>query len=312
MKLLIALLFTVTVQTTFASSGLDSIKTIVNEDGCDGACFSQTPGTPTFKEMGNLTDLMNHGAVRKFAAKGEDFPDAEVPDPRMVADENAPEWMNAVGKLTVPGFEGKNVTNCTASLVSDNENNDSNILTTAGHCVRDWISASGRKSGPAIFKMKTKDGRVIEKRVKAIINMKNTPQDYAILELEEVVKNSDVKPLVVSKWQHHKLMRNEKINPVATMAGYSRDAGMGAKGENLTYHEGCDLANVSGGVTTSTTCHAYPGASGGPTVVTATNKKGERKALFVGVVEGGAHDSTRFTHHSLFYKPLMKAIKENR
>lgn len=149
--------------------------------------------------------------------------------------------------------------------------------------------------------------------------------DYAVLRLTAAVPSNQIQPLVVSDlpfaanaqsdyglleyelrdlpdrsqirrayWEVAKLTpavyRERFGHPKAfgTMAGYSADSDpdLGNGGKNLTYDGNCDFIDGHRGLQTVVWCTAYPGASGGPFVITLDRGRG-LEHLLVGVLSGG-------------------------
>ena len=76
--------------------------------------------------------------------------------------------------------------------------------------------------------------------------------------------------------------------PFGTIAGYSADGdpALGNGGKNLTYDDRCDFIDGHRGLQTVVWCTAYPGASGGPFVLTLNRGRG-LEHLLVGILSGG-------------------------
>ncbi len=149
--------------------------------------------------------------------------------------------------------------------------------------------------------------------------------DYAVMRLTAPVLSNEIQPLVISDlpfaasvhsdyglleyelrnlpsrsqirrayWEVAKLTavayrkRFGHPKPFGTMAGYSadNDPNLGDGGKNLTYDDNCDFIDGHRGLQTVVWCTAYPGASGGPFVLTLERGKG-LEHLLVGILSGG-------------------------
>ena len=99
--------------------------------------------------------------------------------------------------------------------------------------------------------------------------------DWAILRLYRPIAHEDMVALPVHPQQA------DTLKPV-TMAGYSRDAGLGNNGQQLTYDAGCRMtAEALEG--NDSNCLAYKGASGGAVVQLSNTGN----PLYAGVISRG-------------------------
>lgn len=198
---------------------------------------------------------------------------------RQLYNENSPTWLTAVGTLSVPGhrFEaGERLhhdENCSATLVGP-----STIL-TAWHCLEYYRDLSRE----IVFTLPYMPQQP-QWRATRLADGDGMTADWALLRLERPV--ADVVPLSV-----HGYFNTESMSPIS-MAGYSRDAGLGNGGANLTWQAACQItANERFRVATN--CLAYKGASGGPVI---------SNGAIVGVISAGDGEgltyyapSSRFT-----------------
>ena len=135
--------------------------------------------------------------------------------------------------------------------------------------------------------------------VRPIIDGGSMNADWAILELVERTPHPD-QPfgLVLAEADagHSKTL---------SMAGYSRDPGLGDSGAALTYHANCESI-IQGKYSTSSNCQAYKGASGG--AVVKYSKTGT--ALFAGVIsEGDSEGTSTYVPVSNFRSILNRYIR---
>jgi hypothetical protein len=148
--------------------------------------------------------------------------------------------------------------------------------------------------------------------------------DFAVLRLAKPVPASEIPPLVISElpfvananqpfglleFDFRHLPSREEIRhayleiadlkpaayaarmgrpkPFGTIAGYSADRNplLGKGGSRLTYDDNCDFIYGHRGLDTTVWCTAYPGASGGPFVISLDRGRG-MEHLMVGVLSG--------------------------
>ncbi len=175
--------------------------------------------------------------------------------------------------------------------------------------------------------------------------------DYALLSLSEPVPVERIQPLIMQKLpfaghstyrfglldyhfqaagdalavrhayrQHAGLSADEYLHkvglprPVASLAGYSADPGLGEGGRRLTYDPLCDFIDGYRALETTVWCRAYPGASGGPFVISLDRGAGEQH-FFVGVLSGGTgviRGQLRMSPHDTpaFYDAFTQAVSE--
>ena len=191
-------------------------------------------------------------------------------DPRQLADSRAPGWLQAVGRLTVPGVEWKNgerrqrQENCSATLVSRD------TILTAWHCLEHYRDLSQ----DILF---TLSGAPV-RRVHILSSGGGMQADWALLRMHTPL--SGIEPAAVNT---HGIISDAA--PLS-VAGYSRDEGLGADGENLTWQAQCQ-STENQHYRVATNCLAFKGASGGPVV---------QAARVVGVISAG--DSARLTYYA--------------
>ncbi len=208
-------------------------------------------------------------------------------DQRQLYNKNSPAWLTAVGVLSVPGrrFEaGERLhhnENCSATLVGP-----STIL-TAWHCLEHYRDLSRE----IVFSLPGAPGQP-QWRANRLIDGDGMLADWALLRLEQPVIG--VVPLPVHS--------NFKATSQATisMAGYSRDAGLGNGGANVTWQAACQVtANERFRVATN--CLAYKGASGGPVI---------SDGKIVGVISAGDGEGlTYFAPSSRFTSVLRLYLR---
>ncbi|MDO8860716.1 serine protease [Haliea sp. E1-2-M8] len=216
-------------------------------------------------------------------------------DSRLRFSQTSPDWLRAVGQLTVPGIRLENgyarhhTERCSATLVAAPGATHATVIVSAWHCLEFYRDLTQRitftllpaSAEPlAIEAVRYADGGSME-------------ADWAVLRLRQPVALAQVPAL-----QLHPQQANPAL-PVV-MAGYSRDAGTGAHGEELSYDPACRIIAAdrrSGG----SDCRAFKGASGGA-VVQLTEAGAP---LLSGVIsEGNSVDYSRYVPVSVFRQAL--------
>ncbi len=230
--------------------------------------------------MGTLLNVYysrfdNHGSPMLYliASLWLLFASSVQAEQRQLYDENSPVWLTAVGTLSVPGhrFEsGERLhhhENCSATLVGPR------TILTAWHCLEFYRDLSQT----IVFTLPYMPQQP-HWRATRLANGGGMSADWALLRLERAV--SGVVPLPVHGYF------NTDSTVAISMAGYSRDAGLGNGGANLTWQATCQVtANEQFRVATN--CQAYKGASGGPVI---SNGK------IIGVISAG--DGEELTYYA--------------
>ncbi|MFT6955280.1 MAG: hypothetical protein ACJAYC_000273 [Halieaceae bacterium] len=228
------------------------------------------------------------------------FADPGNPELREVYSEASPKWLQSVGKLDVPGIKydnGRRVhhrENCSATLVGLPGQRASYII-TAWHCLEFYKDLSHTIT----FNLNVSGDEDLILEVRPIIDGGSMNADWAILELVERTPHPDQPLGMVLAGS------NAVHSKTVSMAGYSRDPGLGASGAALTYHTNCQSI-IRGEYSTSSNCQAYKGASGG--AVVAYSASGA--AVFAGVIsEGDSQGTSTFVPVSNFRSVLNRYIR---
>jgi tetratricopeptide (TPR) repeat protein len=237
-------------------------------------------------------------------------------DTRIIVNQNSPSWTHTIGRLIIPTkltilknrtYQMKNK-KCSATLVNLKENQNSNVIITASHC----ISSYNKKAGQLKFIIKDSSGnmlyRVAKIELDSNFNIKqmNTKTDFAILSLIKPISSQDIKPFIVQKESFITLQKNNKNN-FGSLGGFSSD--IAKYGANLTYDPKCKLKKYTK-MYAASTCKGFHGASGGPIVLT-TNTNNNSQYHFVGVVSHFKNkDFTNiyFAPHHLIFDKLKNII----
>lgn len=222
---------------------------------------------------------------------------AGISDPREHVNPSSPDWVYAVGRLTVPshrfvdGERRAYLEHCTATLIALPGDRRQHYIGSAWHCLENYRD----RSQAIIFEAVSRSGERFQRRAFQLRSGGDMSQDWALLKLDQAVPDTDITALTVLD------SRLDSLDPgdVLSMAGFSRDSGMGAGGKRLSYHRDCQLL-PSTRINRLTNCVAYKGASGGPVIV---ERGGD--SLFAGVIsEGSGGDSSYFYPSHRFY-PLL-------
>jgi len=262
-------------------------------------------------------------SLQSFAEQSG-FPETLQDDTRKVRTATSPKWLAAVGRF-VSNTSASKQEQCTLSIVVDTPGKDGIIAVTAGHCVDHWYQGDGQyKVGDNQVTFTTNSGKKINRSVTHVLAAEMNPGDYAIVKLNAAIRNSEIKPLFNAPYHYSDLLDEEffeTMKPYASMAGYSADKTLGKKGAVLTYDEHCRLNGGARGMKKGY-CYSYPGASGGPVVVTVAIGEDFAdepwqigvQSYFVGSILGGrgGDDSSKTmftdaTHYTrLFDKILLE------
>ncbi|MEQ9464722.1 MAG: trypsin-like peptidase domain-containing protein [Haliea sp.] len=216
-------------------------------------------------------------------------------DTRLRYSPAAPDWLRAIGQLTVPGLRLENghvrhhTERCSATLVAAPGASHASVIVSAWHCLEDYEDLSQR----IVFTLLPASGTPLEIEAVRYRDGGGMAADWALLRLRQRVSLAQVPALQLHPHQADPAL------PVV-MAGYSRDSGAGANGEQLSYDPACRITaadNRSG----DSDCRAYKGASGGAVVqLTAAGVP-----LLSGVIsEGNSVDYSRFVPVAAFRQGL--------
>ncbi len=189
----------------------------------------------------------------------------------------APAWLQAVGKLRVPGSQYRDgqrthlLEDCSATLVTRSVGRKADTLITAWHCLAYYDDLSK----PITFTLPGDVGGEIPREAYRLADGGGMYADWAILRLRQPVAAAEAGAL---------LIHPGRADPQQTisMAGYSRDAGKGDHGNRLTYDPACRIT-TDNPRSSSSDCLAHRGASGGAVVQSSALGT----PLFSGVVSEG-------------------------
>ena len=203
-------------------------------------------------------------------------------DNRQVYSSRHQPWLQAVGKLRVPGQrheQGRTkhyVEDCSATLVASSGSKQADIIVTAWHCLEYYRDLSR----PIIFSTRTGSGEPLYREARRLGDGGGMHADWAALALAKAIPVDQVPHLTVIEDQPN------KDHPVL-MAGYSRDTGLGKHGTVLTFDPACAIVrqHLSWGLTN---CSAYKGSSGGAVI----QLRPGGSASVIGVISQGDGEGT--------------------
>ncbi len=181
-------------------------------------------------------------------------------DTRQVYSSDAPAWLQAVGVLSVPGMryrEGRRShyrEECSGTLVVDRPGRSADTVITAWHCLEFYEDLSM----PITFTLSAGQEQPLVGVARRLADGGGMHADWAILRLQQAVPADRVAAVTVHDGEP------APDRPV-TMAGYSRDSGLGMDGRRLTFDPACQITHTQTTVVEAD-CTAYKGASGGAVV----------------------------------------------
>lgn len=226
--------------------------------------------------------------------------DAGGEDPRVAYSAGSPPWLQAVGKLAVPGSRSENGyrkhrrEDCSGTLVAASKTSrDADVVVTAWHCLEFYEDLSR----PIQFTLLPGSEHAITREAYRLSDGGGMHADWALLRLHKPVPRA-----VVPALTPHPGRADDKA-PVS-MAGYSGDAGLGAEGSVLTYDPACRITRQESRESESD-CSAYKGASGGAVV----QQGGDGEAHYSGVISRGDSQAISiYVPVSGFRTPLNRAL----
>jgi trypsin-like peptidase len=219
-------------------------------------------------------------------------------DDRLSYQMDSPVWLQAVGKLIVPGIrtvEGhrtNHLERCSATLVAgDGDRQD--IIITAWHCLELYSDLSK----PIMFTLLPGFEHAVESQAYRLADGGGMHADWAILRLEKPVSRL-ISPLGVNPG-------GAEDSRAIMMAGFSSDSGIGNHGTRLSYDPSCQITRQSSHVSDSD-CKAYKGASGGAVVQASA----QGQVWLAGVVsEGDGVQLSTFVPISRFRHALNRYLR---
>lgn len=238
----------------------------------------------------------------------------ETPDPRRLVTDRSPEWLGAIGQLTVPGsrlingYPRHHTENCSATLIHPAADvgtftraGNADLVLTAWHCLEFYRDLSATIT----FVLPQVGRPPITRTARPLQHGKSMRADWALLRLNSAISNRSAPALALSR---------EKASPTRSliMAGFSRDQELGQGGTRLTYDPDCRISPPVGGQGKApsasiqyTDCRAYKGASGGPVI----QYDSDGKARVYGVIsEGNGTDISTYVPTVQFWKAIQPSF----
>tara|TARA_R110002110_G_scaffold77390_1_gene203441 strand:+ start:3200 stop:4003 length:804 start_codon:yes stop_codon:yes gene_type:complete len=216
-------------------------------------------------------------------------------DSRLRYSQTSPDWLRAVGQLTVPsmrlenGYARHHTERCSATLVAAPGDAHARVIVSAWHCLEFYRDLSQRIT----FTLLPASQAPREIEAVRYADGGSMAADWAVLRLRQPVAIAEVPALYLHPQQADPAL------PVV-MAGYSRDAGTGSSGKDLSYDPACRIT-AADSVSGDSDCRAYKGASGG--AVIQLTEAGT--PLLSGVIsEGNSVDYSRYVPVSVFRQAL--------
>lgn len=199
-----------------------------------------------------------------LSAYSDAAPASPPADPREVYSRAAPPWLRAVGQLKVPGstYRDGNRThlfeNCSATLITKRPDKGADTIVTAWHCLVNYRDLSK----PIMFTLPAAVQGTLQREAYRLADGGGMHADWALLRLRSPVAPAEATALVIHP---------DRADPgqAISMAGYSRDVGMGDGGKHLTFDPACRIITQTS-VITDSDCLAHKGASGGAVVQLST------------------------------------------
>lgn len=181
-------------------------------------------------------------------------------DSRQVYSGQAPTWLQAVGKLDVPGStysEGRRShlrEDCSATLISTVPGRPANTIITAWHCLANYNDLSK----PITFTLLPGEPDTQVREAYRLSDGGGMHADWAILRLYRPISAASTTTLAIDPG------RADPARAIS-MAGYSKDPGVGDYGNRLSFDPACLITEQAAKASTSN-CLAHKGASGGAVV----------------------------------------------
>ncbi|NND69103.1 MAG: trypsin-like peptidase domain-containing protein [Halioglobus sp.] len=181
-------------------------------------------------------------------------------DTRKVRAPDGPAWLYAIAKLEIPGSryaDGRrqhHLETCSATLLADSTGGGRPLLLTAWHCLEFYNDLSR----PLRVSIATSRGEALQREAYRLADGGGMHADWALLTLQGGLPDLPLARLALAP-------NPADLKIPVTMAGYSRDTGLGRRGAELTYDPGCRITQRQKHHT-ATDCRAHKGASGGAVV----------------------------------------------
>ncbi|PLW83120.1 hypothetical protein CWI75_06790 [Kineobactrum sediminis] len=223
-------------------------------------------------------------------------------DNRIRYDSSSPHWLQAIGQLRVPGVKYESghrrhyTERCSATLVATTSTTSANTIITAWHCLEFYRDLTHK----IVFTLLPEASQPLRIEAVPVTDGGSMQADWAILRLRQAVPGSRIQPLSLHP-------RQADPGLPLVMAGYSRDTGIGAGGNSLSYDPACHITRNDSGKNSGhrdSDCRAFKGASGGAVV----QFSGDEPLLSGVISEGDGAELSRFVPISIFRHRLHETV----
>jgi hypothetical protein len=235
------------------------LNAVTHRQGITGLSMPQCKNSSTRIHIGalgfGLSALLIAGVVAEPGTTA-----GSGPDSRLVYSSAAPSWLRAVGQLRVPGSkytDGHRThlrEDCSGTLVTRFPDRPADTVITAWHCLAHYSDLSK----PIMFTLLPGDSGAVQQEAYRLADGGGMHADWAILRLRHAVAPELANALLIDPG------RADPARAIS-MAGYSRDEGMGDSGKRLTFDPAC-LITAQRPAVSDSDCRAHKGASGGAVV----------------------------------------------
>lgn len=214
----------------------------------------------------------------------------------------SPIWLQAVGKLQVPGikysqgYPRNHHENCSATLISRSSNGEptsavADIIVTAWHCLEFYTDLSKTIT----FTLLHGTDRSFSSEAVRVEDGGSMQADWAVLRLLQAVPTTDVAALAIQP------VKANPSKPIS-MAGYSRNSPQ----QRLSYDLNCGIISQPTEGSSASNCKALKGSSGG--AVIQLSRTG--KAMLTGVIsQGDSQNLSLFVPVDAFRRILNANLK---
>lgn len=243
-----------------------------------------------------LLSIAAHSAV---AEPEQAFQSVSI-DSRELLSGDSPRWLEAVGKLQVPGvkFDRGHQRNhredCSATLVGRSGSVQANTIVTAWHCLEFYTDLSKT----IIFTLRNGSQQSFSIEARVLADGGGMHADWAVLRLLTPVPTSKLAALALNSG-------DGDSTQTITMAGYSNDGEHSEFGQKLSYDSGCNILPATTSANAASDCIAMKGASGG--AVTRTSEDGSIQLAGV-ISRGNGLDFSEYVPVNVFRLVVMRYL----
>ncbi len=227
------------------------------------------------------------------------------PDHRQQRQHDSAAWLYSIGQLQVPTrkwTEGEfqhSWETCSASLTGPSHKRGRYLILTAWHCLEYYTDLSR----PIRFVLQTSSGESAHRHARVVADGGGMRSDWAVLSLDQPIATPTISiPIITPKGK----ALIEAPQSRVTLAGFSRDSGLGENGKKLTFQSNC---RVTGGFEpdVALNCRAHKGASGGAAIVVQTSGDVETAYLAGVISQGNGSDTSVVVGSEEFFSALQSS-----